>query len=113
MATETQSEIVIDLNEEISPEHSVLSGDEWGEEVREQIELDRLDGEEGLHVVIRFPEWTAMVTTAFIRGLIRGSVLKLTDKGFWSKYSFTGPDFHDVIAEEVTNSERIRSGEIA
>jgi hypothetical protein len=113
MATETQSEIVIDLNEEISPEHSVLSGDEWGKEVREQIELDRLDRVEGLHVVIRFPEWTMMVTTAFIRGLIRDSVLTLTDTGFWGKYSFAGPDFRDVIEEEVTNSERIRRGEIA
>ena len=113
MATDTQSEIVIDLAEVISPEHSVLSGDEWGKEVREQIELDRLDGVDGLHVVIRFPEWTAMVTTAFIRGLIRDSVLKLTNEGFWNKYSFAGADFHDVYEEEVTNSERVRRGEIA
>lgn len=113
MATETQSEIVIDLseNEVISPEHSVLSGDEWGKEVREQIELDRLDGVEGLHVSVCFPKWTMMVTTAFIRGLIRNSVLNLTAEGFWEKYSFN--DFRDVIAEEVTVSERIRRGEIA
>jgi hypothetical protein len=104
----TSQETVVDLSDAIDAVHANLAGEAWGEQVRRQIELDRLDDEPGVRVIIHFPEWTASMTTAFARGLIRPSVVKLTAEGFWAKYGFSGPDFLDVIEEEVVKAERFR-----
>lgn len=109
----TQSEIVVELSDAIQPVHSNLSGEGWGGEVRQQLGLDQLDVQPGVGIVLHFPEWTSSVTTSFIRGLLRPSVVTLTAAEFWNKYSFTGPDFLDVIEEEVTKAERFRLREAA
>jgi hypothetical protein len=113
MVPTTESEIVIDLSDAIKVVHANLSGEAWGAQVRQKIGLDRLDDQPGVHVVIHFPEWTMSMTTAFVRGLIRPSVIRLSAEGFWAKYGFSGPDFMDVIEEEVVKAERFRLLEAA
>ena len=113
MVPATQSEIVLDLSDAIKAVHANLSGEAWGEQVRQKMGLDRFDGEPGARVIIHFPEWTMSTTTAFIRGLIRPSVLRLGADGFWARYGFSGPDFMDVIEEEVVKAERLRLREVA
>jgi hypothetical protein len=110
MVPTAPSENVVDLSDAITVVHANLSGEAWGEQVRRQIDLDRLDDEAGARVVIHFPEWTMSMTTAFVRGLIRPSVVKLGAEGFWARYGFSGPDFLDVIEEEVIKAERFRLG---
>lgn len=110
---ETQSEVTVDLSDAIDPTRANLSGEAWGREVRQQVGLDQLDDQQHVHVVIHFPEWTMSTTTSFIRGLIRGSVVKLGADGFRSRYDFSGPDFQDVIEEELGKAERYRLREVA
>jgi hypothetical protein len=108
METEKDSEITVDLSDAIEPFHANLSGEAWGRQVRHQVGLDHLDDQREVGIVIHFPDWTMSTTTSFIRGLIRDSVVRLGAAGFWSRYSFSGPDFSDVIEEEVTKAERLR-----
>jgi hypothetical protein len=102
-----QATKIVDLSEVIPPMHELLSGEQWGREIRGQAELDRLDHEPG-RVVIQLPEWVMSVTTSFIRGFLRDSVLTLGGDGFRTKYELAGHDFGDLVEEEISRAERTR-----
>lgn len=78
---------MIDLSRHNGQIYKVLSGVDFGEEVRKKLDLDRLDTQPDL-VVFSIPECVYSLNSSFFSGLFQKSIKRLKEQGFREKYQF-------------------------
>ena len=82
------------------------AGEPWGAEVRLAAGLDDYDRDENAAVILEIPTWVRIVTSSFMRGLVRPSLLHLEEEGFRRKYRFVGKDVNTVLEDEIVRAKR-------
>lgn len=59
------------------------------------------------------PTWVGIVTSSFMRGLVRPSFLRLGEAEFRRKYRFAGKDVTTVLEDEIVRAKRLMQREQA
>lgn len=70
----------------------VFTGRAHGEQLRTRLNLDQDDQTDGLNVTVIVPANTLSLNSSFFLGLFGPSVRTLGKDGFYTRYTFEGPD---------------------
>lgn len=95
--------MTINLKDFLPKESLVLSGREFGKDVRRQCEFDRIDDNKEISVTIVIPQNIISLNSSFFWGLFTESVKKLGEDEFIKKYKF---ECSDIIRKSIEDGIR-------
>lgn len=79
---------MLDLAKYTSPGSKVISGRDKGIELRQKLDLDKIDSDPKIKVIVSVPETVLSLNRSFFSGLFAQSVRTFGRSGFLQKYEF-------------------------